>query len=223
MTDAPIDFYFSFRSPYSYLAVRQVKEIAADWAVDVRVKVVRPLAVRVEGFFQQVNPLWPPYLMRDTCRIAERLGTPYAWPRPDPIGQDRATLQVAAEQPYIHRLCRLGQLAAEQGRGLELIDTVSHLIWSGEASPWTEGDRLARAVEAAGLDLEALDAQAQARESELDAAIAANEAAQTAAGHWGVPLFVFDSEPFFGQDRLVDLVWRLERAGTPRRAAVAAA
>ena len=38
------------------------------------------------------------------------------------------------------------------------------------------------------------------------------------AGHWGVPTMVFADEPFFGQDRIDLLVWRLRQHGLrPRR------
>jgi 2-hydroxychromene-2-carboxylate isomerase len=43
--------------------------------------------------------------------------------------------------------------------------------------------------------------------------LAANDAALRAPGHWGVPTAVFQSEPFFGQDRLETLVWRLRQHG----------
>jgi 2-hydroxychromene-2-carboxylate isomerase len=55
------------------------------------------------------------------------------------------------------------------------------------------------------------------RSGELDAEIAANEAAQKNAGHWGVPLFVFEDEPFFGQDRLEHLIWRMKQRGLQER------
>jgi 2-hydroxychromene-2-carboxylate isomerase len=35
-------------------------------------------------------------------------------------------------------------------------------------------------------------------------------------GHWGVPLFVFDGEPFWGQDRIEDLELVLRDAGLVR-------
>ncbi len=38
-----------------------------------------------------------------------------------------------------------------------------------------------------------------------------------AAGHWGVPMMVFGGEPFFGQDRIDQLVWRLRQAGLHER------
>ena len=50
---------------------------------------VLPIAVRIPGFFETVNPLWPPYLSKDCRRIAEMAGQPYRWPKPDPIVQDR--------------------------------------------------------------------------------------------------------------------------------------
>ena len=37
------------------------------------------------------------------------------------------------------------------------------------------------------------------------------------AGHWGVPTLVFDGEPFFGQDRLALLEWRLGQPGLEKR------
>ena len=50
-----------------------------------------------------------------------------------------------------------------------------------------------------------------------DAEIAANERDQKNAGHWGVPLFVFQDEPFFGQDRLDHMIWRMRQAGLQER------
>jgi 2-hydroxychromene-2-carboxylate isomerase len=35
--------------------------------------------------------------------------------------------------------------------------------------------------------------------------------------HWGVPTFVFENEPFFGQDRIDLLIWRMQDKGLTRR------
>ena len=51
----------------------------------------------------------------------------------------------------------------------------------------------------------------------LAAIVEANQADQRAAGHWGVPMTVFNNEPFFGQDRFDQLKWRLEQQGLRRR------
>ena len=213
-----VDVYWSFRSPYSYLATTRLVAIARDYDVEVRVRPVLPIAVRIPGFFQRVNPLWPPYLMRDSMRIAEHEGLDYSWPQPDPIVQDFATREVAAEQPYIYRLTRLGVDAAERGRGLRFIDEVSQIIWNGKVRGWHEGSHLAQAAARAGLDLAELDAAIGADAARYDAIIDANQRDLEAAGHWGVPTMVFEGEPFFGQDRIELLLWRMGRHGLARRA-----
>ena len=115
------DFHFSFRSPYSYLAIPLIEQVQEQYDARANMRIVRPIAVRIPGFFQKVNPLWPPYLGKDTRRIAEMNGIPYRWPRPDPIVQDRETRDVAKEQPYIMRVSRLGALAAERGKGFAFV------------------------------------------------------------------------------------------------------
>ena len=50
-----------------------------------------------------------------------------------------------------------------------------------------------------------------------EAIIAGNESDHAASGHWGVPTFVFENEPFFGQDRIELLIWRMESRGLTRR------
>jgi 2-hydroxychromene-2-carboxylate isomerase len=208
-----VEVFWSFRSPYSYLATPRLRELARAFDVDLKVRPVLPIAVRIEGFFQNVNPLWPPYLLRDIVRVAEYLGLTISWPRPDPIVQDFMTREVSKEQPYIHRLTRLGCAAAERGRGIEFLDEVSRIIWDGTVDGWHEGDHLARAAERAGLDLAALDAEVTTDAQRYDSAIEANQQALNDAGHWGVPTMVFEDEPFFGQDRIDLLRWRLGQRG----------
>jgi 2-hydroxychromene-2-carboxylate isomerase len=208
-----IDVFWSFRSPYSYLATPRLVQIAREYDLDVRVRPVYPLAVRSGAFFKQVNPLWIPYLMRDTYRIAEMQGLPYRWPRPDPVVVDPDTRAATPDQPYIHRLTRLGCAAADTHHGLDFLDQVSRVIWSGEVMNWHEGDHLAKATARAGLDLAVLDLEIALQPEKYEAIIQANQKAHQDAGHWGVPTMVFDGEPFFGQDRLDVLLWRLKQCG----------
>lgn len=214
-----VDVFWSFRSPYSYLATPRLVALARGYEVDVHARIVLPIAVRIAGFFDRVNPLWPPYLMRDTMRIAEQQGIPYAWPQPDPIVQDFTTRKVAAEQPYIYRLSRLGVDAVLRGRGLAFIAEVSRVIWGGDVQNWHEGAHLADAARRAGLDLATMDAAITADPAKYDAVIAQNQQDLETAGHWGVPTMVFQGEPFFGQDRLDLLVWRMGQHGLRKRAA----
>jgi 2-hydroxychromene-2-carboxylate isomerase len=207
------DYYFSFRSPYSYLSTPQVAELIARYDIAPRMRFVTPIALRIPGFFKQVNPLWPPYLLRDTFRISQMHNIPYRWPKPDPIVMDHAAGEVAAEQPYIYRVTRLGIAAERAGKGFAFAQCASRAIWSGEVDNWHDGDHLSRALADAGLDASATEDFTATRAAELDAEIAANERDQKNAGHWGVPLFVFQDEPFFGQDRLDHLIWRMRQSG----------
>lgn len=211
------DVFWSFRSPYSYLATKRIVAIENTYDVKVNVRPVYPIAVRMDGFFKTVNPMWPPYLMKDTVRIAEMEGLAYNWPSPDPVVMDLASGEVPKEQPYIHRLTRLGCAAAEAGKGLAFIDEVSSIIFGG-VKDWHEGDHLKDATARAGLDLSTLEAKVAADEAHYDDIITDNEAAQKAAGHWGVPLMAFEGEPFFGQDRLDQLIWRMKQNGLQERA-----
>lgn len=212
-----VEVFWSFRSPYSYLATPQLQQLERDWDLKVVVRPVLPIAVRIDGFFKRVNPLWPPYLARDVYRLGQMQGTPIRWPRPDPVLMDIRSGEVPADQPYIRRLTRLGQAAAEAGRGLDYIAQVGTLIWSGATDDWQLGDHLAQAATRAGLDPDALERTARDEADRLDTAIAANQQALETAGHWGVPTMVFEGEPFFGQDRLDILLWRMKQQGLQPR------
>jgi len=213
-----IDVFWSFRSPWSYLATPRLLDWSRRYDLDVVFRPVYPIAVRTPEFFENVHPLWFSYFMTDVHRVAQFLELPFAWPRPDPIVQELkdGRPRTAAVQPYIHRLTRLGAAAAEAGRGIEFADAVARTIWGGTEN-WHEGDHLARATAAAGLDLEQLDATAVRDADRLEALIEANQQAHAAAGHWGVPTCAFRGEPFFGQDRLDVLLWRLRQHGLCER------
>lgn len=210
-----VDLYWSFRSPYSYLATPRLKEIERDYDVTFNVKIVAPLAVRDPDFFERSDPRWLNYTIIDFVRVAQMNNIPLGPLSPDPIIQDITTRKIAPDQPYIFRLLRLGALAAERGKGLPLICEVSRAIWGGEK--WMEGDVLKNAVARAGLDLEEMDKVIEAETDRLDEIVEKNEADQQDAGHWGVPLMVFNGEPFFGQDRIDVLMWRMNQHGLVKR------
>lgn len=212
------DLYWSFRSPYSYMAVPRLLALEADYDVACRVRPVYPLAVRTPEFFEQQDPLWVRYFMTDVFREAAFRGMPFRWPRPDPVqrGPD-GSYRIA--QPWIHRLTHLGVAAAEQGRGLPFLAEVSRTIWSGAVDDWHAGDHLAQAAARAGLDFQALADAVDADPARFAAVVETNQTAQREAGHWGVPMMVFGGEAFFGQDRIDQLTWRMQQQGlAPREA-----
>jgi 2-hydroxychromene-2-carboxylate isomerase len=212
-----VDLFYSFRSPYSYLALPRTVKLVADYDVAVNLRPVYPLAVRVPGFFKKTNPQFLRYIAIDAPRVAQRENIPYRPPRPDPIVQDLTTLEVAEHQPYIRRITRLAALAQTEGRSLPFVHAIAPVLWDGSVDNWHEGDHLARAAVAAGFDFAAMDKAIEADPDKFEAVISGNEKDHAASGHWGVPTFVFAGEPFFGQDRIDLLIWRMERKGLARR------
>ena len=210
------DLYFSFRSPYSYLAVGRYRAMTEEYDLDIKLRPVWPLAIREPDFFERRHPNWLGYTMRDMLRVAEFHSIPFGAPRPDPIIQNMTTRTIADDQPYIRRITRLGQAAAQAGSGLAFAHEAAQLIWGG-AENWHEGEHLAGAAQRAGLDFAELERVAETGADALDARIAENQRSLEAAGHWGVPTLVFDAEPFFGQDRVAIAEWRMKQVGLAKR------
>ncbi len=213
-----VDVFWSFRSPYSYLAGSDMLALARDFEVDVALRVVLPLAVREPDFYQRASADWVNYIAMDWRRRAEFLGLTHGRPDPDPVVIEPETRRVATEQPMIHWLSALGVEAQRRGRGPAFAAAVSAEIFGGTQN-WHRGLHLADAAARAGLHLE--DMWDAIEDGDHEAEIDANHAALTAAGHWGVPTFLVRGEPFFGQDRVDTLRWRLDQLGVARRDAVA--
>ncbi|MEP5766011.1 MAG: DsbA family protein [Halieaceae bacterium] len=204
-----VDVYWSFRSPYSYLATPQMLQLRQDYEVAVNLRVVLPIAVRApETLFNPANAPRTRYIIMDWARRAEFLGMAGVWPQPDPIVQDLETMEIASEQPYIFRLSCLGVEAQRRGKGIDFAAEVSALIFGGTRG-WDQGDLLAQATARAGLDLAEMDAAIA--DGDHLAEIERNQDQLEAAGQWGVPTLVFEGEPFFGQDRIDTLCWRLDQ------------
>jgi 2-hydroxychromene-2-carboxylate isomerase len=212
------DLYWSFRSPYSYLAMPRLLALQAEFEVACNVRPVYPLAVRTPEFFDTRDPLWFSYFSVDIHREAAFLGLSFRWPRPDPVARD-VDGGYPKEQPHIHRLTHLGVAAAERGRGLEFLKEASAVIWGGEVDNWHEDDHIARAAERAGLDYADMARAVDAAPERYAAIVDENQIAQRAGGHYGVPMMVFDGEPFFGQDRFGQMRWRMEAKGLKARGA----
>lgn len=209
-----VDVYWSFRSPYSYLVTPDLLRLRDDFDVDVVLRPVLPIALRDKAaVFDANDKKKPRYIFMDSRRRAQFLGMPFVWPKPDPIVQDPDTYEVSDEQPRIWRLTGLGVIAQNNGKGIDFIHSVSHLIWGG-TQDWDQGDYLRLATESVGLDLAAMEAALP--EADIEKRVEENHQLLEAAGHWGVPTMVFNNEPFFGQDRIDTLRWRLEQAGLAR-------
>lgn len=211
---ARLEIYWSFRSPYSYLAIDRLAAIKRDYDIDVDFRPVRPLAMREPDFFKRGRKQFLPYLLKDVPREAERLGIPFGLPDPDPIRMDMASGKVDPDQPIMTMLMDLAIAATQAGAGVEFARAVGRSIWGGKKG-WHEEDALGETLRKACLDLSDLKQWAADNQAAIEETIARNEAAQL-QHHWGVPLAALDGEPFFGQDRIDSLIWRLDQRGLRR-------
>lgn len=199
------------QSPYCYFVLDRLMELDADDQVSVTIRPVLPGVVRNAGAYTARSELETDYFFLDCARTAAFFGLPYAEAEPYPVAFAEGTVwKGEPEQPRIWLLYNLLVPAARQGQALAFLDKVMRMIWDGSTKNWHEGDHLAKAVAAAGLDYEALLAEAKADPDSIKQDCADNQEAMFAAGHWGVPMFVVDGEPFYGQDRFDQLLWRLK-------------
>ena len=68
-----VDLFYSYRSPYSYLALPRTTQLVAEYDLAVNLRPVYPLAVRVPDFFKRTNPKFLRYVGLDARRVAEHL------------------------------------------------------------------------------------------------------------------------------------------------------
>jgi len=185
----PIDFYFDFSSPYSYIASEWVGAVAARHG-----RAVNWHAILLGATFQAAelkspvsHPLKREYSIRDFARSARFAGLPYVMPARFPIPTQNAArvfwwLNDTASPERAVAWAHAG-LRAVFTRGADLSDTAA----------------LRQELAAAGVDAAAAEAAytdplwKDRLKRENDAAIA--------AGVFGAPFFIVDGEPFWGNDR----------------------
>jgi 2-hydroxychromene-2-carboxylate isomerase len=185
MSATRIDFFFSFRSPYSYLAAPRVFALPDRYDVEVVFRGVIPMAMRGQSVPREKGL----HTLRDVKRESLRLGMPFGRIH-DPIGDGAM------------RCLLVAQHAVDVGRERDFVIEASHGIWA-EAVDVARDAGLRMVCERAGLEWRdcraALDDPLMRWRVEEDTETLAN------IGHWGVPVFVLDGELFWGQDRIEDL------------------
>lgn len=201
----PPRVFFSFRSPYSWLAVDQVQRTVSH--LHERVKFIpywEPDELTSAGLQQRGAAIhYVPmskakhlYILQDTKRLAERYGFPMAWP------VDR--------QPWWEP-SHLGWLKARRlGRGREFYDAIVRARWREGAnisepcviervafSIGLDGTAVARAHEDNDIRAEGVDCLADAYEDDI----------------FGVPYFRIGWQRFWGFDRISAFVCALDGPG----------
>lgn len=193
---ARVDFFFSFRSPYSYLAAPRAFALPARFDIDLVFRGVIPMAMRGQSVPREKGL----HTLRDAHREATRLGMPFGRIH-DPIGEGAMRCLLVAEH------------AVDVGREREFVLEASRGIWA-EAADVSRDAVLRPICERAGLDWSSCTAALS--DPELRARVDADTRALGELGHWGVPVFVLEGELFWGQDHIEDLEIALREAGFER-------
>ncbi len=206
-----VDFYFSYRSPYSYFILPRIKKLIEEENVEVNFRLVYPLAIREPDFFKHKNMLtYFFWRLLDYRKVANSLGMPFYRPNPDPIRQNILTGKISSEQPYIFYVCHLGQAAHYHGQGIDFAQALSDKIF-GTKNGWFQKETLEEVCQSVGLELKQLEIESKENEAKIIADIKRNQKAQLKAGHHGVPLLVYKNKYFFGQDKFDDFLKHLKK------------
>jgi len=186
---SPIEFYFDFTSPYSYLASEQIEPFAARFGRRVEYKpVLLGVAFKVSGMRPLPEvPLKGDYCRRDFERSARFAGVPFVLPDPFPIstvGAARAYLWLSGAQSeravaFLHAAFRA---YFAQGRNISDLAVLGDVLRQVGSDP--------------------TQALAAIQQPDIKDRLKALVDASVARGVFGAPFIVVDGEPFWGHDRL---------------------
>ena len=185
----PIDFYFDFSSPYSYLASEGIDALAERFGRSVR---WRPILLGI--VFQHLGtqslvkqPGQGDYAPHDMARSARFLGIPFRLPSRFPA----ATQQAARAYYWLH-----GQDCALARRFAHAVFRAYYVDDLDISAPATVLDL------AAGLGVGREELAAALATPELKERLKQETNDAIARGVFGAPWIVVDDEPFWGADRL---------------------
>jgi len=193
---APVEFFFSFRSPYSYLAGPRAFALPERFDIELRFRGVIPMVMRGQKVPREKGL----HTLRDVAREADRLGMAFGRIH-DPLGQGAIRCLIVSEH------------AVDVGAERRFVLAASRAIW-GEAVDVSTDAGLRPVCERAGLSW--AECLAAIADPAMMARVEANTAALGELGHWGVPVFSFAGQLFWGQDRIEDLEVALTDAGLAR-------
>lgn len=193
LSDKPLtcELWFSFHSPYSYLALEQIEQVLAPYGVPLQLKPVAPMGAR--GL--PVPPVKRLYIVRDAKREADRLGIPFG-ELCDPLDKG------------IDHCLAIAHWAAQRGQLVAFSRSAMRGIWA-EARDVSEYVDLRHIVERAGLPWD--EARAALGSAEAGKAAQAHAAELAVYSLWDVPSLRCGDFIAWGQDRLPLLADRLRR------------
>lgn len=183
----PAEFFFSFRSPYSYLAADRLFKLHDLYQFPLTLRPVMPMVTRGVP----LPPQKKMYILTDAKREATKFNIPFGRVS-DPLGEG------------IDRCMALFFHAQKVGKAPATVMSLMTGIWA-EGADVSNPSILKRLAERAGLDWNA--AQADLAEDSWKKGLEDNRAALTEMGLWGVPVIRYGDLVVWGQDRL----WAIEQ------------
>lgn len=183
----PLEYFFSFRSPYSYIGLKRVFELADAFGLKLDLRPVLPMVMRG----MRVPRSKAAYIIRDTSREARRLGIPFGRFR-DPVGKG------------IERCMAVFYYALAEKRERDFVLHAGEAIWARGIDLAT--DRGMRSVTGrAGLFWP--EVVAAMADDGWRPAVESNRETMYGLGSWGVPTLKLGDFATWGQDR----IWLLAR------------
>ncbi len=183
---APIDFYFSLRSPYSAIVAKRVFELGRRTGAPVRLRYVLPMVMRGLPVPSEKRS----YISTDAAREAFLRGIPFGRLN-DPVGRPA------------ERGLALIPLAQSVGKAQDYVLSFMHGVWAEGIDAGSERG-LRTIAERAGLDWEV--ARMALKDEAWRVVAEQNRAELFGLGLWGVPSFRVRDVAVWGQDRL----WAIE-------------
>ncbi|HXV29246.1 MAG TPA: DsbA family protein [Sinorhizobium sp.] len=189
---APLDFWFSIGSPYTFLAVMRLQLAAERADVEVRWRPFDVRALQAEEHDAPFadRPLKAAYMWRDIERQSAKFGLPIRLPVPYPLAEREQANRIAI-------------LAASEG-WCHAYAIATHRHWFFDREPAGSEPNLSASIKEAGQDPARVLELANARAG-VEALNAATSAAKE-IGIFGSPSFVADGELFWGHDRMEDAI-----------------
>lgn len=182
-----LEFFYSFRSPYSYLAIEPVFALCDAFGVRLEIRPVLPMVMRG----MQVPRQKMLYILNDTAREARRLGVPFG-NFIDPVG------------PGIKRCMAVFYYALGERRERDFLRHAGEAIWARGIDVATDKG-MRKVTGRCGLFWpDVVDAM---QRDDWRSTVEANREEMQAAGSWGVPTLRLGDYVVWGQDR----VWMLAR------------
>ncbi|WKZ57536.1 MAG: DsbA family protein [Bdellovibrionota bacterium] len=194
-----IEVFYSFQSPYSYLALESIYELPKRYDVEL---LFQPFSAKASGQQMPSAPIIPDklsYLFEDTKRLAEEMNIPLVFPE----GWPETEFDPG-------RVTRGALIAQDLGILMEYNYKVFHKWWGLGENPNDENFMNELCDE---LDIDLGDFLSKLSSSDTRERVKGVYKRGRKLGVFDTPTFLVDKDRYFGMDKIATLHRRLEKMG----------